>query len=78
MKRKYTLMHMDCHAPVVVPAEVLAERNRRLGAAIDPILEITGDPPPGYSALERGGKMPGRPTVARGAQHLRRGHHRYG
>lgn len=37
----------------VVPPDVFAERNRRINTPRTMACELMGDPPPGYSALDR-------------------------
>jgi hypothetical protein len=43
----------ECVVPVVVPDEVMAERESRLSAPRSLTALICGDPPVGFSALER-------------------------
>jgi hypothetical protein len=43
----------DCVRPIVIPAEVFIDRNDRLSAPRSLTGFVCGDPPPGYSALDR-------------------------
>lgn len=48
------ILHPDACARIVIPADVLADRDRR--AALEPVsitAAVCGDPPPGRSALDQ-------------------------
>lgn len=51
--RRVNRTHNDRAAPINIPNDVWAERNARLTAPRTVSASILGDPPPGYSALDR-------------------------
>jgi hypothetical protein len=51
--RRVNRMHKERAAPINIPEDVWAERNARITAPRTVSASLLGDPPPGYSALDR-------------------------
>ena len=53
MRKRRTRAEMGAESPSYIPPEVIEEAVKRLSAPRDVTQAICGDPPKGFSALER-------------------------